>query len=235
MITTSKLIDLGIHAKSKVLVVMPHPDDETVFIGGLLNCLSQNHIQTRVLTMTKGEKSTLRHGVQPGQDLGVARKIELSNALHIFGVNNFNILDFPDGGLKNKEKQICEVIKKCISSFYPTHVITLEPDGIYGHPDHVALSLFVRKTVQKPTRLLYATISQHHILPSAKHMAEKDKIVPILPDVKFSFPLSGSVAKLKALKAHSSQFPITLRKTPLDLLFFFMNQLLTNEFYAFGN
>lgn len=234
MITTNKLSDLRIREDSRILVVMPHPDDETVFASGLLHTLARHHITVRVVTMTRGEKSTLRHGLPPEVDLALARKQELTRAFHILGVNNFVLLKFPDGGLEKKAKEIKAVITREIINFHATHVLTLEPDGIYGHPDHIALSLYVTQTVRKPVQLLYTTVSPHHILPSASHMAKKDKIVPIKPDVTLRLTLTDMAAKLRAFRAHASQF-MSLKTTPRDLLFFFMNELLTSEFYAFGN
>ena len=234
MITTNKLSDLSIREDSRVLVIMPHPDDETVFASGLLHTLARHHVAVRVITMTQGEKSTLRHGLPPEADLAEARKQELTWAFHILGVNNFVLLKFPDGGLEKKAKEIKAVIAREIKSFHATHVLTLEPDGIYGHPDHVALSAYTTRVTKKPVSLLYATVSPHHILPSAKHMAKKDKIEPIKPDIKLRLSLSDMAAKLRAFRAHASQF-MSLKTTPRDLLFFFMNELLTHEFYAFGN
>jgi len=235
VITTRKLTDLGIQAKSRTLFVMPHPDDETVFVGGLLHHLSQMQIPTRVITMCKGEKSTLRHGLHPSVDLGNARKKELFRAFQILGITNFTILDFPDSALEHNEKQIVATIKKDIQQFKPTHVITLEPDGIYGHPDHIAISRFTRLAVNKPIQLLWATVSPHYVLPSAKHMAKRKNIHPVAPDIKLKLSGSDITAKLKSFRAHASQFPLSLKKTPRDLLFFLANQILTNEFYAFGN
>jgi len=235
MITTRKLTDLKICADSRVLFVMPHPDDETVFVGGLLHHLSRMQIPTRVVTMCKGEKSTLRFGLHPSLDLGIARKIELSRAFGILGVTNFTIYDYPDSDLEHNENLIVSTIKKEIKKFRPTHVISLEPDGVYGHPDHIAVSQFTRQATVKPIQLLWATISPHYVLPSAKHMAKRKNIHPIAPDIKLRLATSDIVAKLKSFRAHASQFPLSLKKTPSDLLFFLANQILTNEFYAFGN
>ena len=214
---------------------MPHPDDETVFIGGILHRLSQTQIPTRVLTMTKGEKSTLRYGLHPAANLGTARKNELSRAFNILGITNFTIFDFPDGALEQKEKSIVQTIQKEIQRFHATHVITLEPDGVYGHPDHIAVSRCTKLAVVKPIQLLWTTVSPHYVLPSAKHMAKRKNIKPVSPDVKLKFSASDITAKLKAFRAHASQFPLSLATTPRDLLFFLANEMLTSEFYAFGN
>lgn len=235
MITTRTLTDLGIHAESKVLFIMPHPDDEAVFVAGLLHQLRDNHIKTRVITMTRGEKTTLRYGLSPNADIIVARKQELSHAFSALGVTDFSVLNFPDGKLETHATRIASLLKKEITRYKPTHVVTLEPDGIYGHPDHIALSRYTNMAVKKPVKLVYVTVSPWYILPGAKHMAKKKVIKPIAPDVKLTLGFSDMIAKLKAIRSHASQFPPFSWRVPRDLLFFFVNQMLTHEFYTFGN
>ena len=100
MITTNKLSDLNIHEHSRVFFVMPHPDDEAIFTGGLLHMLARNHIATRVVTITAREKSTLRYGLSPRANLADVRRTELSTLFAALGVSHFSILNFPDGTLE---------------------------------------------------------------------------------------------------------------------------------------
>ena len=235
MITTNKLSDLGIHEDSRILVIMPHPDDEAIFIGGLLHKLTQAHIRTRVITMTAGEKSTLRYGLSVRDNLARVRKKELAHAFTILGISDFSILGFPDGGLEKLEKHIVEIITKEILLLKPTHIISLEPDGVYGHPDHIALTSYVKRAAKKPIRLLYATVSPHYALPSASWMAKKKYITPLLPDIKLQLTPRDIITKLRALKAHRSQFVSPVYRLPFELSFFIKNDMLAHEFYAFGN
>ena len=54
----NNLEQMGVGVKSRVLVFMPHPDDEAVFISGLLQKLVTAKITFRVVAMTKGESPT---------------------------------------------------------------------------------------------------------------------------------------------------------------------------------
>jgi LmbE family N-acetylglucosaminyl deacetylase len=227
MITTNTLSTLGIIATSRVLVVMPHPDDEAIFCGGFLHKLSVNAIPTRVITMTAGEKSALRYGVKPTDDLGEIREKELATALTILGVNDFCIYHYPDGTLEEIGETIQKKIRTNIRSFHPTHVVTLEPDGIYGHPDHIAVSEFTKRVVRRPIRLLYVTVSPSYHLPkSAK---------PIRPDVELRLRQPDIIAKLKALRAHNSQFMGPIGTVLKTFVFFLINNMTANEFFAWGN
>jgi LmbE family N-acetylglucosaminyl deacetylase len=236
MITTDSLSTFGIVASSRILVVMPHPDDEAIFCGGLLHILSTHGVATRIITMTVGEKSTLRYGLKPTDSLAERRRKELGRALTILGVNDFFIYQYPDGGLEEIGEKIKTTIRTNIQNFRPTHVLTLEPDGIYGHPDHIALSGFTKAVVRRPTRLLYVTVSPSYHLPkSARRMAKKDVIKPILPDVELHLTWSDTRTKLKALRAHNSQFMGPIGTVLKSLIFFLMNHMTANEFFAWGN
>lgn len=231
MITTDSLSTLGIVKTSRVLVVMPHPDDEAIFAGGLIHKLTTEHISVRIITMTLGEQSTLRWGLKAGEKLATVRKKELIRALRILGVTDNHIYQYPDGKLGSIGEKIQKTIRTNIQHFQPTHVITLEPDGIYGHPDHVALSAFVTQEVNKHIQLLYITVSPSYTLPSAVWMAKKIHIKPVHPDFKLKLRPSDIIAKVNSLQAHQSQFGSPMTKLP----FFLKNKLLSYEFFAWGN
>lgn len=215
---------------SRVLVCMPHPDDEAVFISGLLQHLSSQNILTQCLTFTSGENSTLRFGLKPNQDLAAARKNELSKAYKILGITNFQVLDFPDGGLDQFQPKIKQIVKKYIAEFCPTHLITLEPDGIYGHPDHIALSKSVTSSITSAQTLIYATVSPRYIMSSARHMAKKSIIKPIIPTHRLVLTNHQFWVKIKALLCHRSQF-LHFPQIVLSLIHFLQNDMLTQEYY----
>lgn len=233
MKSISSIRDLGIDKQDRVLVFMPHPDDEAVFMSGFLKKITINKIRVRLVTFTAGEKSTLRYGLSPDEDLAKARRKELENSFRVLGVENFEVLSFPDGGLKNKKSEMKIEIMKQILDFKPTHVVTLEPDGIYGHPDHIALSETANEVVKKPIRLLYATIGEYKIKPKASSMAERE-IHPLKPDFYLRLGLEERLAKLRSLRAHKSQFNISQTK-PNDFNIFKVNKMLNYEYFVYRN
>lgn len=230
-VTTCK--ELGITTTSRALVFMPHPDDEAVFISGLLQKLARNQIVTKAITVTRGEASTLRYGLSADADLAQARTKELETAYHLLGINHFEIWDFPDNKLEKQTSYVSKKIKLSITQFDPTHIIVLEPDGIYGHPDHIALTQIVMKNSSK-TKIIFTTVSPHFKMPSARKMAKKKSIKPIQPEYKLQLTIKETLVKVKCLKAHRSQFQIGLFHLS-SLLYFFLNDMLRHEYFAVRN
>jgi len=231
MKSISSVGDLGIEKNAKVLVLMPHPDDEAVFISGFLKKLTVEAIEIKVITFTTGEKSTLRYALSSTDDLAFIRRKELENSFQVLGVKNFEILSFPDGGLKNKISEIKKEVLRQILEYKPSYVVTLEPDGIYGHLDHIALSGAVSEVVKRPIRLLYVTIREYKVKPKASSMAEKE-IHPLKPDYCLRLGLRERLAKLRSLRAHKSQFNISQTK-PNDFNFFKVNKMLGHEYFGY--
>jgi LmbE family N-acetylglucosaminyl deacetylase len=101
---------LALGPESRVMVFAPHPDDETVGVGGLLHRLARAHVPVRVAFMTNGDgyplaveaEFDLRH---PTRDdylaLGRLRQQEAMRALGSLGLGKRDalFLGFPDGGL----------------------------------------------------------------------------------------------------------------------------------------
>lgn len=224
---------MGISAASRVLVCLPHPDDEAVFISGFLYKLSLSKILTRLLVFTKGEKSTLRYGLSPLDNLAQAREKELAKSLAILGIKDYKVYDFGDGQLENRETEVLTALEQEIRLFQPSHLVTLEPDGVYGHPDHIALSCFVSKYQSQVRKVLYVTVTPNYILPpSASKMAKKSGIKPIAPEYKLKLGLPGFVHKIKSLKVHKSQFRFSLIHNR-NILFFLRNNMLGAEYFAY--
>jgi len=223
---------LGITRDDRVLVFMPHPDDEAVFCSGLIKKLTKSGVAVKIVTMTRGERSTLRYGLKPEEDLAAARDKELLKSFKVLGVIEFDALTLPDGGLKHKEKEMAKIIKEQVEDFKPTVLVTLEPDGIYGHPDHIALSEAVTAVVKKPIRLLYATVGEFVHKPRVSKMAEKAKINPLKPEFALKLNRIESLAKLRSLRAHYSQFRATGDNSK-DFNFFMVNKMLNYEYYVY--
>lgn len=232
MKSINSTIDLGITSSSRVLVFMPHPDDEAVFISGLLQKISRTNPNIKVITVTAGEKSTLRFGLTPNQDLATVRKAELNAALSILGISDHETWDFPDGGIEYNSASVQSKITKEIAHYQPTHLVTFEPDGIYGHPDHIAVSEAVTKSCPAATKLLYITVSPRYIFPKAKKLAKKTSIKPLKPTYKMKLHLQESINKIKACRAHHTQFKFNLFH-PKTIIHFLLNDMLFHEYYIY--
>ncbi|MBE9137634.1 PIG-L family deacetylase [Nodosilinea sp. LEGE 07088] len=82
-----------------VLVVAPHPDDETLGCGGALALLRAQSLSVRVLVVSDGTQSHPRSRLYPGPQLRQLREAETLAALALLGVprSHVTFLGLPDG------------------------------------------------------------------------------------------------------------------------------------------
>ena len=79
------------HAR-KVLVVAPHPDDETLGCGGLISLLAQNGSAFYIVFVTDGSASHRNSRAWPPARLAAQREQEARNALACLGIPNAALL-----------------------------------------------------------------------------------------------------------------------------------------------
>lgn len=102
---------LAVGDGERLLVVAPHPDDETLGTGGLVQAVLANGGEVRILTLTAGDGyvEAVRHEVaalspRPDEyeDYGALRLGELANAVRVLGHGEARVdnLGLPDGGLR---------------------------------------------------------------------------------------------------------------------------------------
>jgi len=116
-----------------LLAVFAHPDDESLACGGLLAWCAHGGAEVSLLCVTDG-----RH--DRGQRLGELRAQELGAACRALGVTSLVLLDYEDGMLPWIDGGRLEAdIGRAIQQFRPEVVITFDEDGLYWHPDHIAV------------------------------------------------------------------------------------------------
>ena len=117
---------------ARVLAVVAHPDDEAWAMGGTLARCASEGAQVRVLCMTRGEAGA-----------AVDRSAELAASCALLGASHV-LLDLPDGALGTfPVDQGLAAVRAQVDAFAPDAVLTLGPDGAYGHLDHIALTGWV--------------------------------------------------------------------------------------------
>lgn len=126
----------------RLMAMLAHPDDETLGIGGLLAKYAHEGVCTYVLTATRGERGW--NGPEPQNPgltaLGQQRTAELQAAAKILGVQDVRFMDYIDGDLDQADP--AEAIGKIVTylrQIRPQVVVTFDPFGAYGHPDHIAI------------------------------------------------------------------------------------------------
>jgi LmbE family N-acetylglucosaminyl deacetylase len=122
-----------LHGRS-LLAVFAHPDDESLACGGLLAWCAHLGAEVSLLCMTRGE-----HGRGAG-DVGRTRQRELQAAARALGIRTVTLLDHEDGMLPwLPAGTLRSAVEREIRARRPEVVITFDADGLYWHPDHIAV------------------------------------------------------------------------------------------------
>lgn len=118
-----------------VLVLAPHPDDETVACGGLIALLADRGCRVHVVVVSDGASTAGRYG--PGE-LRRRRRAETEAAVQVLGAAEVTFLDHPDGGLADRQEQVTADLQRLLGSERPQAVVV--PWVGDGHPDHRAVA-----------------------------------------------------------------------------------------------
>lgn len=134
----------------KLMCVFAHPDDESLGMGGTLAKYAADGVELALVTATRGERGWGgRREEYPGaQALGRIREAELRCAADTLGIKDLTFLGYMDGEVDQASPaEIVLRIAREIRRFKPQVVVTFGPDGVYGHPDHIAISQFTSAAV----------------------------------------------------------------------------------------
>jgi LmbE family N-acetylglucosaminyl deacetylase len=130
--------------------IFAHPDDETLGTGATLARYASEGVETYVVTATRGQRGRYRDGKDhPGPEaLGRIREAELRAAAEVLGVKEVSVLGYWDKDFDKTDPD--EVIGRLVDHLRrirPQVVITFDPNGAYGHPDHIAICQFATAAV----------------------------------------------------------------------------------------
>ena len=110
-----------------------------------------------MITATLGEEGEIRQpDVATPETLASVRRGELACAVQTLGLAEHEVWDYRDSGMARSSSnahprafvnapatEVVERLVKEIRIFRPQVVLTFGPDGLYGHPDHIAVSKHV--------------------------------------------------------------------------------------------
>ena len=207
---------------SAVLVVTAHPDDEILVAGSTLACLAADGVDTGVVCLTRGELGPIADPtVATRETLAGVRLEELRKACAELGVGFVRCYRRPDGSLRfAQHSQIARQLAGLFERRNARAVITFGADGLYYHPDHVAVSALVRRAA---ARLEHPPTVYRSVWPKATMVALGSELrrrgLPedlwgLEPEDFGVDDLDGAFAldvrrfsrrKLRALHAHRSQ------------------------------
>ncbi len=127
-----------------LLICTAHPDDETFGSGGMTAVLAARGVAVHTLLATSGQAGEI---TDPALDtpanranLGALREAEARAAGRVLGTTEVHFLRHVDGQLAAVgDEPLAREVATVIRQVRPHVVVTFGPDGVYGHPDHVAI------------------------------------------------------------------------------------------------
>ncbi|ONH28737.1 hypothetical protein BL253_18940 [Pseudofrankia asymbiotica] len=172
----------------RVVVVAPHPDDETFGVGGTMVLLAALAAPVVVVAVTDGEAS------HPGRadELRRIRLAERAEALRRLGVADAEVhrLGLPDGDVG------ATAVAARLRPLLSADDLVLTPWQHDGHPDHDACGAAAAALVQ-PDRLWFYLIWAWHWATPAELPWERAERVPL--------GAAATAAKRAAARAYASQ------------------------------
>ena len=209
----------------RILLIFAHPDDESFIAAGLVRGQVDRGARTALVTATRGDAG--RVGEPPLCDraeLPAVREAELRRAAAVLGISDVQLLDYRDKHLAEAPANAMrEALARRIRRHRPHVAISFDPNGMNGHPDHVAIARFTIDAAAaaadprwmaaagrpyRVPRLLWTTPVLPWEVTRPRHLDRE-------PGVDFVVDVSAQrEAKAAALRAHRTQH------VPIDRCFF---------------
>ncbi len=254
--------------KHRILLAFAHPDDESFGPGGTIAKYSKMGHEITLLCATKGEAGkVLNPDVQIKEALTTVREKELKCAAEVLGIRQIIYLGYRDSGMEGRpankhpdafinapDEEVVATLVKWIREIKPTILLTFEPGGGYGHPDHKKISKCTTEAFHRASeggyrpdlgdpwhvsRLIYTAISKSQLLTMRDKLRElglpTEGIDGFLAMgagwddryINLVIDVSDTIEnKWKALRCHRTQVPD-------DSPFFLLPENLRNEIFRY--
>jgi N-acetyl-1-D-myo-inositol-2-amino-2-deoxy-alpha-D-glucopyranoside deacetylase len=238
-------------AQPSVLFVHAHPDDETIGTGATMARYVAEGVRVTLVTCTLGEEGEISVpelsllGAGHADQLGGYRIAELAGACAALGVADHRFLgdagryrdsgmmglpsnDHPRAFWRADPDEAAGILLEVIREVRPTVAVTYDPDGFYGHPDHIqahrvttrACALAAEAGIA-PERVFWPALPRSVIAAGMATFPDTpgnpfsgvdrpDDLPFCCPDEEISVRLDASGyagAKAAALRAHATQIP----------------------------
>src|SRR3990172_9185491 len=164
----------------RVLVLAPHPDDETLGCGGSIALYASSGVELHLAVISDGGK--ISHEFEDkGVDVVETRKRECAEAARMLGIKQTYFLGFPDGDLKSFKHEIEIKLSEIIAGFRPD--IVFSPSPLDYHSDHIAVSEIALRLLNKVSGMkvafyeVYETIRFNVLVDITSVMDVKAKVI----------------------------------------------------------
>jgi len=143
-----------------LLAIFAHPDDESFGVGGVLALAAARGVPTNLVCATDGDLGGEAGARELDREL---RHGELREAMAALGVPEPIFLGYRDSGMENwprpadclataDAEEVVGRLESILAELRPAVVLTFDPGGIYGHPDHVTISARATEAYRRAAR-----------------------------------------------------------------------------------
>ncbi|MGZ4620454.1 MAG: PIG-L family deacetylase [Blastococcus sp.] len=177
-----------------LMAVHAHPDDEATGTGGVLARYAAEGVRTVLVTCTDGRCGDGAGGVKPGEpghdpaSVAAARRAELEASCTILGVSDLEVLGYFDSGMAGWStndvpgsfwttpvEDAAGRLAELIDRYRPDVVVTYDPFGFYGHPDHIQAHRITMAALERTASAakVYWTTMPHSTMAKFGEMARE--------------------------------------------------------------
>lgn len=235
-----------------ILLVHAHPDDETIGTGATMAHYSAAGVDVTLVTCTLGEEGEIHlpelAGFAPdaADQLGGYRYTELAAACQALGVRDHRFLGgagrYRDSGMMDTPAndharafwqadldEAAGLLVDVMREVRPRVLVTYDPNGFYGHPDHIQAHRVAMRAAElagpegaAPSKVYWTAIPKSVLAAGMEQFAESaenpfegatdvDELPFGTPDAEIAAGITAGEAareaKAAAIRAHASQIP----------------------------
>lgn len=150
----------------RLLVSFAHPDDESFGIGALIAKYVAEGVEVSLICATNGDVGTITEEKMNGHDsVAAVRLAELECATKVLGFKEVIRFGYRDSGMMGTAdnqhpnslwsaplEEVTDKVAEVIRRIRPQVVITFDPFGGYGHPDHIKMNQATLEAFRKVQR-----------------------------------------------------------------------------------
>jgi LmbE family N-acetylglucosaminyl deacetylase len=139
--------------RRRLLLAFAHPDDETFGMAGAIARYADEGAEVYLICATNGDVGSADEQYLQGHEtVADLRLEELRCAVEMLGLKKLFALGYRDSGMPGSEHnqhpdslvsasldEVTERIAEVIRQTRPQVVVTFDPYGGYGHPDHIRM------------------------------------------------------------------------------------------------
>jgi LmbE family N-acetylglucosaminyl deacetylase len=206
------------------VVLHAHPDDEAIFTAVTMRRLADRGARVVLVTATAGELGPVLRPLRKGETLATRRRDELEAAAATLGVARLVLLGHRDSGMAGWDdnahpdalaaapvERLATRLAELCHRENAEALVHYDPDGIYGHPDHLAVHRAGAAAARLARITAYeATVAADRPRTRRPHLVDAAAGARIGRDDVSTVVVADPAelrAKRRAMAAHGSQIP----------------------------